>query len=73
MIELKHLTEQTISLKKSKETFFASMSHELRNPLNALLGTLEILSNSKKREDKLIETANICGSTLLNLIGTINK
>ncbi len=71
MKELKHLKEKAIQDTKSKEIFFASMSHELRNPLNALLGTIDLLSNSKKIDQHLLDTAKICGDSLLNLIGKL--
>ena len=48
------------------------MSHELRNPLQALLGCIELISRSKGIPDKkLLITANTCGETLLNLINNI--
>ena len=57
---------------KEKDMFFASMSHELRNPLNALLGAIDILQKSNYEYDKeILETAGTCGDTLHNLIGNI--
>ena len=55
-------------------TFFASMSHELRNPLNALLGCIHLLESSENSyayDEEALTTANICGETLLNLIGNV--
>ena len=50
-------------------SIFLGMSHELRNPLQALLGCLDLITNSKGIPDKkLLVTANTCGETLLNLI-----
>ena len=57
---------------QEKDIFFASMSHELRNPLNALLGCIEILRSSSSQTDmEIIDIAVNCGETLLNLIGNI--
>ena len=58
---------------KARETFFASLSHELRNPLNSLLGSLEIISNNTKSKTnpEILQSAKACGETLLNLIGNI--
>ena len=57
---------------KGKEMFFASMSHELRNPLNALLGSLEILKDTVNSDNEdVFQIAKTCGETLLNLIGNI--
>ena len=48
------------------------MSHELRNPLQALLGCLDLISTSKGPIDKkILMTAHTCGETLLNLINNI--
>lgn len=52
--------------------FTLGMSHELRNPLQALLGCLDLIGSSKGAPDKkLLITANTCGETLLNLISNI--
>ena len=59
---------------KAKSTFFASMSHELRNPLNALLGSVDLLESSENAylyDEEVLTTAKICGETLLNLIGNV--
>jgi signal transduction histidine kinase len=59
---------------KAKSTFFASMSHELRNPLNALLGSVDLLEASENAymyDEEVLTTAKICGETLLNLIGNV--
>jgi signal transduction histidine kinase len=69
VIELKSKNEEILEISKSKTTFFAAMSHELRNPLNALLGSLDLLEDSDSNE--IISTAKICGDTLVHLIGNI--
>ena len=48
------------------------MSHELRNPLNALLGCLEMMKDSINESNRnIFEIAKTCGDTLYNLIGNI--
>ena len=58
---------------KSRELFIASVSHEFRNPLNSLLGNIELLmldvKNSKWLE--MLETSKICGGVLLELVNNI--
>ncbi len=44
--ELKLYTEKTERDTRDKEVFFACMSHEIRNPLQSLLGSVELLQNS---------------------------
>jgi signal transduction histidine kinase len=48
---LKKLKESEISLKElnaTKDKFFSIIGHDLRNPLNALLGFSELISNSSR-------------------------
>jgi signal transduction histidine kinase len=50
------------------------MIHELRNPMNALLGSVELLEQSENAyayDEEVLTTAKICGDTLMNLIGNI--
>ena len=56
---------------KRKEEFFACMSHELRNPLNSLLGSLEVISGTKIINMDIMDSAQLAGKTLSNLIGNI--
>jgi light-regulated signal transduction histidine kinase (bacteriophytochrome) len=66
------MKEETERISNEREIFFASMSHELRNPLNSLLGCIELLKDSNKDvRESLLETAQVCSETLLNLIGNI--
>lgn len=55
---------------QSKSEFVASMSHEMRTPMNGVLGMLELLSYSDTNEaqSKQIEVARACGMALLELI-----
>jgi two-component system, sensor histidine kinase len=57
---------------EEKEIFFASMSHELRNPLNSLLGSIELLDEADEAlKLSLLDNAKVCSETLLVLIGNI--
>jgi signal transduction histidine kinase len=54
-----------------KETYNASMIHELRNPLNAVIGSLGLLSYSTNLNQEDIQTLNIAsmsGEILMTLI-----
>ena len=69
---MKEAELKLIKTAKEKEMFFASMSHELRNPLNALLASVELLKSSYSNIDReIIENASFCGEILLHLIGNI--
>jgi signal transduction histidine kinase len=66
------MKEETERVSHERELFFASMSHELRNPLNSLLGCIELLKDANPTmRESLLETAQVCSETLLNLIGNI--
>jgi len=57
----------------SKTTFLASMSHEVRTPLNILLGILEVLQGTELNEEQAyyVDMANRSGETLLLLLNTL--
>jgi len=59
---------------KEKENFFSCMSHEIRNPIQSLLGSLEIIIEKLKKGEPLLELIDICKSCcemVLNLISNI--
>ena len=75
-IKAKELEEYTKLLKRTiqeKEDFILSFSHELRNPLNGLLGNLEIAMHKKTVEEVKIylRKAQICSEILQNFLTSI--
>lgn len=68
------LLEEAENARKATETFFAAFSHEFRNPLNALLGSLDLISeeqSEKGTSKNLIRTALDCGEMLYTLINNV--
>lgn len=67
LIKAKNYAEQT-SLAKSQ--FLSNMSHEMRTPMNAILGLTEVLSHSNLSPEQLkrINTIHHAGEHLMNLI-----
>lgn len=54
-----------------KDTYNASMIHELRNPLNAVLGSIGLLRYSKslsKEDQETLNIASVSGEILITLI-----
>jgi signal transduction histidine kinase/CheY-like chemotaxis protein len=73
---VKDLDTQNLAFKeqvKSRDSMLTNVSHELRNPLNSLLGNIDLLldelSDPKQRE--MLDISRICGEVLLNLINNL--
>ncbi|MEM7504206.1 MAG: ATP-binding protein [Pseudomonadota bacterium] len=70
-VVLRTRTEHRESTEKS--TFMAILSHEVRTPLTAILGTVDLLRNSplNTRQTQLIETLSQSGRALLALLNDV--
>jgi signal transduction histidine kinase/CheY-like chemotaxis protein len=69
--ELIILREKAESAKLSKKNFLSNISHEMRTPLNGILGFTEILSQgqlSKQESEEYLQHINTSGTILLKLI-----
>ncbi len=71
--DLRQAKEAAEVANKSKSEFLATMSHETRTPLNAILGMGEILKETELSETQswCVKTLNRSGGTLLTLINDI--
>jgi len=80
---LRALDHKTIEISKAvkvaedaleqQKTFIYSLSHELRNPINSLLGNLQLvlMNNINQEIREMVNTSKICSELLLNLINTM--
>jgi len=81
---VKTLEKRTVELCRAKttienaleqqKTFIFSFSHELRNPINSLLGNLQLVLQGEKLSTKaseMINIAKICGEILLHNINNV--
>jgi signal transduction histidine kinase/CheY-like chemotaxis protein len=73
----KHILENSNSqleeALKAKDQVLASISHEFRNPLNSLLGYVELVQSDLKegKHAEMLDIAKICGEMLLTLINNL--
>ncbi|ACJ28397.1 PAS domain protein [Shewanella piezotolerans WP3] len=71
--QLKLAKEQAEQGSKAKSRFLATMSHEIRSPLNAVLGSVDLLLDSRLNKEQRIyaNTAKEAGTALLSTINDI--
>ena len=59
---------------KAKSSFLFNMSHDIRTPMNAIIGYSELASRHLQETDKLgryLEKIQICGKELLAMLGNV--
>ena len=59
---------------KAKSSFLYNMSHDIRTPMNAIIGYAELASRHLQETDKLgryFEEIQICGKELLSMLGNV--
>ena len=59
---------------KAKSSFLFNMSHDIRTPMNAIIGYAELASRHLQETDKLgryLEEIQICGKELLSMLGSV--
>lgn len=64
------------SASKAKTAFLASMSHEIRSPLNAIIGFIQIIFQDEKKQqipDKILEYLQSISASSKNLSEIINN
>lgn len=67
------IRDRALAADKAKSKFLAVMSHEMRTPLNGLMGTLELLSDTSlnARQRKFVSVAQTSGNLLLRHVNDV--
>ncbi|MFN8672729.1 MAG: ATP-binding protein [Candidatus Sericytochromatia bacterium] len=70
LIEAKNYAE---NMAKIKSDFLSAMSHDIRTPINGVIGITDLLSHTKLNEEQkdLVNTINYSSEILLNLVNDI--
>ncbi|MBR5837588.1 MAG: response regulator, partial [Victivallales bacterium] len=66
--------DRAVTAERTKSNFFAQVSHDIRTPLNAVIGYADLLSSGKYeagKEQEYYENIVLCGNALLNLINNV--
>ena len=73
MAELKDALERARSAEKARSTFFSIVSHDIRTPLNAILGYAELLHDiaDPAERERALDSIRASGTTLLQLVNDV--
>ena len=74
MAELEKALDRARTAEKARSTFFSIVSHDIRTPLNAILGYSELLQNgikSKAERDEALQSIRASGTALLQLVNDV--
>lgn len=71
--KVKHYQQESEKALKLRTEFFSVMSHEIKTPLNALMGMAELLIKRKPRKDqfKLLQTIHFSARNLVALVNDV--
>ena len=58
---------------KAKSTFLASLSHDIRTPMNAIIGMVNLALEEPDNQKQILESLNIIKSSSENLLSLINN
>jgi signal transduction histidine kinase/CheY-like chemotaxis protein len=74
MVELEKALERAHAAEKARSLFFSNVSHDIRTPLNAIIGYTELLIGGiqdEQERSKALSAISTSGHTLLQLINDV--
>ena len=74
MAELEKALERARAAEKARSMFFSIVSHDIRTPLNAILGYSEFLQfgvKTQEERDEALQSIRASGTTLLQLVNDV--
>ncbi len=74
MAELEQALDRARAAEKARSMFFSIVSHDIRTPLNAILGYSALLKSGIKNEkerDEALDSISASGTTLLQLVNDV--
>ena len=74
LIKIRKEKDRAIAAEKSRSFFFSTVSHDIRTPLNAIIGFSEMLRNGiedKEEQQQAFDAIATSGQTLLDLINDV--
>ena len=74
LIRIRKEKNRAIEAERSKSFFFSTVSHDIRTPLNAIIGFSELLKNGiedKEERKNALDAITTSGHTLLNLVNDV--
>jgi PAS domain S-box-containing protein len=73
MLELEAAKEQAFAANRAKSEFLAKMSHEVRTPMNGVMGMLQLMTMTALDDEQFqyVQTAMASGESLLTIINDI--
>ena len=74
LIKIRREKDRAIAAEQSKSFFFSTVSHDIRTPLNAIIGFSEMLRNGiedKEEQKQAFDAIATSGQTLLDLINDV--